>query len=606
MGINWDQLGQPRFDRVIEALVKRRYRDCDVRAVDGRGGDGGLDIEVVAADGRLTIMQLKYFPGGFSGGHAKTRRAQIKESFKTAQQRQPDEWKLVVPSVVTDTESVFVHALAGDVSDGRGPKVGVIDRDELDDWLADDPELDKYFQRDPTTTLAEFARDFSQEKAALLGGTDDLASRISNLGSVTDTLDPDWTIDFSRVGDGVQMAVRPQHPKAAETNPIRLSLELAVEDNSSVARELERSLEYGGSHKVNIRMDSVGSISFSGPSFLSGPRAPSDVFLRRVPTKAPGVGKPLEIRILSEDNVPVSSWVGPITYAAKGNSGGTIEAAFVEGHVEAQFLIPDEVRAGGAGCGPGVTIGFSTGETLPSVTRDVLRIVREIRTASKMELYVDGVHATTVAAVAPMPPYQYDEKLLIVEQYADDLHEVQQRIGSYFNMPVQARSIDRIMARVGRILLEGGIVAAPDAQVFNLVLSGADSEQLREWLCNTGQFVHLNRDPYEIQIDGRNLSIGPVYVLHPEAFVENVAEAMRALDTEAADGFLVRIKPANDKYFYLALADRSLEEHYDQPFYAWGLIGITQPDLPAATETDQVNSDPSAIRQDSENRYTSE
>lgn len=133
---------------------------------------------------------------------------------------------------------------------------------------------------------------------------------------------------------------------------------------------------------------------------------------------------------------------------------------------------------------------------------------------------------------------------------------------------------------MGRILLEGGIVAAPNAQVFNLVLSGTDTPELRESLCNTGQFVHLNRDPYVIEIDGRSLPIGPVYVVHPEAATENATEVIEALEAGNADGFHVRITPVNDRYFYLALADRPIEEHYDQPFYGWGLIGITQPDQP--------------------------
>jgi hypothetical protein len=52
LSINWDQLGQPRFDRVVESLVKRRYRGDDVRAVNGRGGDGGLDIEILPSSCR--------------------------------------------------------------------------------------------------------------------------------------------------------------------------------------------------------------------------------------------------------------------------------------------------------------------------------------------------------------------------------------------------------------------------------------------------------------------------------------------------------------------------------------------------------------------------
>lgn len=56
--------------------------------------------------------------------------------------------------MATQTEFDFVRDLAGDVSDGRGPNVAVVDRDGLDDWMADDPIFDKYLQRDPTTALA--------------------------------------------------------------------------------------------------------------------------------------------------------------------------------------------------------------------------------------------------------------------------------------------------------------------------------------------------------------------------------------------------------------------------------------------------------------------
>jgi hypothetical protein len=45
----------------------------------GCGEHARLDIEVVLSDGRLQIQQLKYFPEGFSGGFAATRRKQIKK-----------------------------------------------------------------------------------------------------------------------------------------------------------------------------------------------------------------------------------------------------------------------------------------------------------------------------------------------------------------------------------------------------------------------------------------------------------------------------------------------------------------------------------------------
>ena len=63
--LDWARLDQPTFDRIVEALVRHRFGD-EVRAVNGRGGDDGIDIEVTLANGRLWILQLKFYPEGFS------------------------------------------------------------------------------------------------------------------------------------------------------------------------------------------------------------------------------------------------------------------------------------------------------------------------------------------------------------------------------------------------------------------------------------------------------------------------------------------------------------------------------------------------------------
>jgi hypothetical protein len=46
MAIEWERIGQPQFDRIIEALVHRLYEATAevVHPVNGRGGDGGIDI----------------------------------------------------------------------------------------------------------------------------------------------------------------------------------------------------------------------------------------------------------------------------------------------------------------------------------------------------------------------------------------------------------------------------------------------------------------------------------------------------------------------------------------------------------------------------------
>jgi len=195
MSIQWDQLGgQKVFDRIVEVLVLRRFGDAAVRAVDGRGGDDGIDIEIVDERGRVTVLQLKYFPEGFSGGFRDTRRQQIKKSFKTAMEKQePHQWTLVLPRVCTNEEAKFVRDLKG----SHRVNINIVDRDELDSWLIDDPNLDAYFQRTPINVLMHYAQVFNQEQAALLNGYQDIHQRIAALASVIDTVDPLWSYGFA-------------------------------------------------------------------------------------------------------------------------------------------------------------------------------------------------------------------------------------------------------------------------------------------------------------------------------------------------------------------------------------------------------------------------
>lgn len=74
--MDWATIGQELFDRIVEALVQRVYDDTtwDVRPIDGRGGDDGIDIECLhKTSGHRHVHQLKYFPEGFSGKHVKRR-----------------------------------------------------------------------------------------------------------------------------------------------------------------------------------------------------------------------------------------------------------------------------------------------------------------------------------------------------------------------------------------------------------------------------------------------------------------------------------------------------------------------------------------------------
>jgi hypothetical protein len=412
VSIDWDGLGQQRFDRVVEALVSRRFGDS-VRAVNGRGGDDGIDIEI-AGEGRLQIQQLKYFPEGFSGGFSGTRRQQIRKSFEKAAAHDPDEWTLIVPCVLTTAEHAFVKKLGVP----NGPTISIVDRATLDSWLADDPDLDSYFQRDPATTLERYARVFQQERSALLGGIEDLAARVGDLGGIADTTDPDWTMDFSRTSEAVSVIVRPQHPGAASTNPFRMQVQLGElgDERADLRKHLERTLGYGSSEPIRIPREVVETIHIEGPKFLAGEQPPGDIELHRM-SNTPGVGKPLEVRVFDKDDKQVASWLGRITHADRGTLGGSIEAHFCEGRLQARFRLPhgDPSTTPSENASAAADVSFKTGQALPSVVRDVLCLYRQIQSAGKLKLYIDGLHATTLGGLTPMTLAEYDEDLLIVE-----------------------------------------------------------------------------------------------------------------------------------------------------------------------------------------------
>ncbi|MFE9687764.1 hypothetical protein [Streptomyces sp. NPDC006285] len=98
-----------------------------VEAVNGRGGDDGIDIKVTQ-DSQVHVFQLKYYPDGFPTTAHKGRRTSIRQSFARAMRCGSQEWVLMVPCVLTAHERQFVMSLAVEVE--------VWHRAKLDDLLA--------------------------------------------------------------------------------------------------------------------------------------------------------------------------------------------------------------------------------------------------------------------------------------------------------------------------------------------------------------------------------------------------------------------------------------------------------------------------------------
>ncbi|WP_071289338.1 restriction endonuclease [Mycolicibacterium llatzerense] len=589
MSIKWEHLEQPEFDRIVGALFARRFKDTGtVTVVDGRGGDDGVDIQLDTHDGHRRIFQLKYFPQGFSSGWGKTRRPQIRKSYKAALEHKPDEWTLVIPRDLTTPEREFVESLNGGT---EPPAITIVGRNELVDWLADDPSLDTSLQRGPETALREMATTYNMESAALQGGWNDVAQRVRNLGDVVDSVDPDWTIDFARVGGTDQLTVRPQHPLAAERNPIGVKIQTRPLDeiDAALREHIERTLGYGSSTPVVIPGEAVESVTVTGPEFLAGNWPAGEVHLGPFPY-SPSIGKRIDLRIRNDGEV-VASYEGIVTHAGSGEIGGTIDASFFDGRLTMAMRMPHDpdltqLHADKAHQ-PGVDLTVAYGPDAPQLVADVLFAARSIRSSSQLEIHVEGEHAATLGGFPPITIDDYAQDLLSIEQYAEDLAIVQRHCKQHFGIPQYIQPGERVAMRVARLLVEGHVVASPKARIFTVALGGDDSPDLRAALSTPRPIGWQSPNPHTVTAGDRTLTIGHVHVVHPRAVVDNLTEVIAALDAGNGKGFHVDYRPERDPFFHLVLATGAAPlDLRGKQIARWSLHGITQPGLPGDLASD--------------------
>lgn len=351
---DWAALGRDRFDRLIEALIVRRHpQGSRVDVVDGRGGDGGVDVlavdphagdskEVVFRDdpGHLTVYQLKFFPEGFDGMYQK-RRSQIKKSFNRARDKFPDmkTWSLVCPCKATNSGHSFLDSIRKEFPE---VEIQFVDQARLDGdgWCASYPDVVRNLvSRDDLLVKAKI---LSQERAVLAGGVPDLIERQMNLDSIADELDPHWTTRVTTDAQGNPATfVLPKHPQAATASPI--SLKLKVDRATPQGEEFLHGSAFGAFEPTALEAKSISSLQIDGPAFISEAINTSNVdsIVLNPTTKSP----PLPITFTATDtnkNV-VGQYMG-MAHAATGPVGARLRLSFAGGAALIENFVPHGER----------------------------------------------------------------------------------------------------------------------------------------------------------------------------------------------------------------------------------------------------------------------
>jgi len=560
MAIEWDRLGQPSFDRHVEALLYRMFDGSSGRviAVNGRGGDGGIDVQVTA-DAGLRIFQLKYFPDGFPGS-LKSRRTAIKKSFKRAMQHEPVEWTLVVPCTLTTSERTFVNNLAN----GQSVTVSVLDRTGLDGSFSEHADLEASFTRNQ---LREAARDFNQEQALLLGGND-LVDRVRALGSRADNIDTDWTWDFARRGESVIRTLRAKHPLAHEVSPITLRVTGRTGAlGADLTAAITRTLGFGIAEEVTLPPTTVESLTIDGPAWLAETVTSPMVVWKPVPTAA-GAGAPVEVTFLDTRGAVTARYAGRLNTIGSGGLGASIDADICGARM--QMMLPFDNTAAAT-----LRYSFDLEGREPAEAIKVLRLHQRLLLGGDLRVTINGQHGGSGQLPSTGTPddLRQVERLLL---YLADLEVVQHHCEAYFPAPLTYTAQERIDLRVARLLIEGRCVVYPYARALSLTLNGQDDPSVRRFLSEEPLALRISPPDHEITIGARSLDIGSVHFFHTRLTIENAREAFAALRNGHGAGKKIVLRPDRGERFRVFLAGSNDDGQPLAPT-PLGLDGLTEP-----------------------------
>lgn len=137
---NQKEGARSKFEEVCYEICLKEFPCAEVHKVEVTQGDGGVDIFIEEPDGKLTVIQCKYFIGRLDDG----RKNNIRGSFKTAvEQNKMDTWILCVAMDFSNGELNWWRTWKSKQGD-KGVKIKLYDESKLKSLLKRHDLFDEY------------------------------------------------------------------------------------------------------------------------------------------------------------------------------------------------------------------------------------------------------------------------------------------------------------------------------------------------------------------------------------------------------------------------------------------------------------------------------
>ena len=514
MRIRWDDLGHEKYEDMVSVLLSRLHPDA--QRIDGKGGDGGRDVQIVRGQDErvLHAFELKSFTGRMDS----SRRRQVSNSLKTAAALEPASWTLVVPIDPTPGEVEWFR----DIGRGYCFPTRWCGKTWLDEKMSAFPDIRRYFSEGAESEVIQLLLELQKEEARV-GDVQDAVGRLRNLRERLNEIDPYYSYELSTgqfladscppgvvfsVGFGdVRVDVFPKYSGAIEDRPITAKAEFVFEPGDEGVLD---ALEYGLEATMLSRM--IRSLTIDAPSGLGGDFTGGE--LKISPTNT-GLDEPvtLALDIMDEDRV-IASCPLHLTERTGGPRGAILTGIDDTGWLQARLKIEVATNRGEA------NFRLEPKPTMPAALVPLFRwlgalqppkylVMRssdgsEIRSEIREPLLEDGSLARVVEALAYL----------------------QEVSGMYWNMSLSlTREEEAEIVRAASLLKGESIEFTWNSFNFSLGRSGSGATEL---LKGSPRAFLLDRDT-SLELEGRTIPIGRVRTHIESARVADPEAARQAL-----------------------------------------------------------------------------
>ena len=287
MSIRWNEIEPERYEDMVSVLVSRLHPDA--QRIDGKGGDGGRDAQIVREpDNQITdAFELKSFTGRMTSG----RRKQVTRSLKRASALGPARWSLVVPIDPTPGEERWFRQLG----ENYCFPITWFGRTWLDEKMSMFPDIRRYFVEGAKDEVYRLLLELRKEQARVTDVRDAIG-RLRTLHERLNEIDPHYRYEIStgkeaadsRPTDVVLSAsfgdarvdLYPKYAGACEDRPITISVMVAIEPGEEVIQD---ALNYGQELTIPPRM--VSSITIDAPAGLGGSFIAGEIHISPIDTR---------------------------------------------------------------------------------------------------------------------------------------------------------------------------------------------------------------------------------------------------------------------------------------------------------------------------------